>query len=139
MKSCFNEQMMIYTSIFTEMSTLSHDPVIAYFEVVWYEGLNNEYIYLSGLTIYSLQIDYARNVNFISVPCNNLSRVFLEAGTHLWPLKMPRIAIDAPHVIFLEISTLSTDIEISYLVVLMYSEPYFISKPDTERQNHCTR
>ena len=48
------------------MSTLSPDPVIAYFEVVWGKELNNEHENLSGMTIWRLQVDFARRVNFIS-------------------------------------------------------------------------
>ena len=43
---------MVYTSIFTTMSTLSPDPVIAYFEVGWYKEVSNEHENLSGLTIW---------------------------------------------------------------------------------------
>ena len=93
-------QIIVHTSIFTRMSTLSSDPVIAYFQVVWYKELSNEYENLSGLTIWDLQVDFARIVNFISISCNGILKVFMVSGTHLWPSKMPRIAIDVPHVIF---------------------------------------
>ena len=72
MKSRLDEQMMVHTSIFTKMSTLSSDPVIAYFEVVWHKELSNEHQNLSGLTIYVLQVDFARIVNFISISCNGI-------------------------------------------------------------------
>ena len=39
----------------------------------------------------------ARNVNFKSIPCNDMLRVFMVSGTHLWPLKMPPIVIDASY------------------------------------------
>ena len=83
------------------MSTLSPEPVIVYFEVVWYKELRNELENLSGLTIRDLQVDYARIIN-ISILCNDVLRVFLQSGTHLCALLMPRIVIDAPHVIFLK-------------------------------------
>ena len=74
-------------SIFTKMPTLSTDPVIAYFRVVRYKKLSNDFENLSGLIIWGLEIDYAINVNLISIACNDLWRVFLESGTHFWWLK----------------------------------------------------
>ena len=63
---------MVNTSIFTKISTLSPDHVIAYFEVVWYKELNYEHENLSGLTILGLQVGFARIVNFIFIRCNGI-------------------------------------------------------------------
>ena len=70
-------------SISTKMSTLSPDPVIAYFEVVLYKKLSDEHENLPGLIIWGLEVEYARNINLISIPCYDLLRLLLESETHL--------------------------------------------------------
>ena len=82
MKSRLDEQMIVHTSIFTKLSTLSPDSVIAYLEVVWNKELSNEFENLSGLTIWG-QVDFARIVNFISIPCNGILRLFRASRIHL--------------------------------------------------------
>ena len=47
--------------IFTKCQLYPPDPVIVYFEVVWYKKLSNERENLPGLIIWVLQVDYTRN------------------------------------------------------------------------------
>ena len=73
------------------------------FLVFWIEERSNEHENLSGPTIWGLQVDFARIVNFISISSDGILRVFIVSGTHLLPQKMPWLVIAALHVIFSKI------------------------------------
>ena len=90
-------------SILTKISTSSPDPVIACFWVVWYQELSNEHENLSGSTIRGLEVDFARIVNFISIPCNGILRVFIVSGTHLLPQKCHELLLTPYMSFFLKI------------------------------------